>query len=53
MSTGCLQDPAAGRPMDQMMGRSRDVHGKSVKHAFFKIQLTNTSNFFDRLLKTL
>ena len=43
MSTGCLQDPVAGRPWNQMMGRSKDVRRTSVKHVF-KIKLTNTLN---------
>ena len=30
---GHLQEPVAGRPSDQMMGRSKDVHGTSVKRA--------------------
>ena len=30
-STAHLQDPAAGRPRDQMMGRSGDVRRTSVK----------------------
>ena len=29
-----LRDPVAGRPGDQMMGRSGDVHGTSVIYAF-------------------
>ena len=29
-----LQDPVAGRPGDQMMGRSGDVLGTSVIHVF-------------------
>ena len=33
-STGRLRDPVAGRPWDQMMGRSKDVRGTSVKHVF-------------------
>ena len=31
-STGRLQDPFEGRPEDQIMERSRDVHGLSIKH---------------------
>ena len=42
-SLGRLRDPIAGCPWDQMMGRSRDVRGTSVKR-IFKIKLTNTSN---------
>ena len=42
-STGRLWDSITGRPGDQMVGRSRDVRGTSVKHAFL-IQLTNTLN---------
>ena len=33
-STGRLRDPVAGRPGDQMMGRSGDVPGMSVMHVF-------------------
>ena len=33
-STGRLRDPVAGRPWDQMMGRSKDVCGTTVKHVF-------------------
>ena len=29
-----LRDPVAGRPEDQMIGRSTDVHGTSFKHVF-------------------
>ena len=42
-STGRLRDLVAGRPWDQMMGRSKDVRGTSVKHVF-QIKLTNTFN---------
>ena len=52
MSTGRLRDPVAGRPWDQMMGRSKDVRGTSVKHVF-QIKLTNTFTYLGRLLKTL
>ena len=31
---GHLWDPVAGRPGDQMMGRSRDVPGTSIIHVF-------------------
>ena len=31
---GRLRDPVAGRPGDQMMGRSGDVPGTSVIHVF-------------------
>ena len=31
---GRLQDPVTERPGDQMMGRSGDVRGTSVKHGF-------------------
>ena len=34
MSTGRLRDPVSGRPADQMIGRSRDFRGTSVKHVF-------------------
>ena len=43
MSTGRLRDPVAGRPWDQMMGRSKDVRGTSVKYVF-EIKITNTLN---------
>ena len=33
-STRGLRDPVAGRPGDQMMGRSGDVLGTSVIHVF-------------------
>ena len=42
-STGRLRDPVAGRPRDQMMGRSGDVRGTSVIYVF-KIQLRNILN---------
>ena len=46
-----LWDPIAGCPGDQMMGRSRDVHGTSVKHDFqiqkrFKFILTGYSRIY-------
>ena len=41
MSTGRLQGPVQRSLWDQMMGRSRDVYGTSVKHVF-NTQLTNT-----------
>ena len=41
--TGRLRDPVAGRPGDQMMGRSGDVRGRSVIYVF-KIQLRNILN---------
>ena len=34
MSTGRLRDPIAGRPGDQMMGRSGEVSGTSVIYVF-------------------
>ena len=37
---GRLRDPFAGRPWDQMVGRSKDVRGTSVKHAFKLTQQT-------------
>ena len=33
-STGRLREQVAGRHGNQMTGRSRDVHGMSVKHVF-------------------
>ena len=38
-----LQDPVAGRPGDQIIGRSGDVCRTSVKHVF-KIQFKNILN---------
>ena len=38
--TGRVRDPVAGRPRDQMIGRSGDVCRTSVIYVF-KIQLTN------------
>ena len=35
--------PDAGRPEDQIMWRSKDIHGTSVKHVFY-IKLTKTLN---------
>ena len=32
--TGRLRDPVARPPWDQMMGRSKDIRGTSVKHVF-------------------
>ena len=43
MSTGRPRDPIAGRPLDQMMGRSGDVRKASVIYVF-KIQLRNILN---------
>ena len=31
---GRLLDPVEGRPWDQITGRSKDVHGMSVKQVF-------------------
>ena len=42
-SMGRLRDSIAGRPRDQMMGRSGDVRGTSVIYVF-KIQLRNILN---------
>ena len=42
-STGRLQGPVAGRPGDQMMGRSGSVRGTSVIYVF-EIQLRNILN---------
>ena len=42
-STGRLRDPVAGRLGDQMIGRSKDVHGTSVIYVF-QIQLRNILN---------
>ena len=42
-STRRLRDPVAGLPWDQMMGRSKDVRGTSVKYVF-QIKITNTLN---------
>ena len=43
--TGRLRDPVAGRPRDQMMGRSGDVRRTSVIYVF-KIQLRNILSLF-------
>ena len=51
-SAGRLRDPVAGRPEDEMMGRSRDVPGKSIIHVF-QIQLEAYLTYFDKLLETL
>ena len=42
-STGRLRDPVAGRLGDQIIGRSKDVHGTSVIYVF-QIQLRNILN---------
>ena len=34
---GRLRDPVAGRPGDQIMGRSGDVSGTSVIHVFIQV----------------
>ena len=36
-STGRLWDTAAGRPGDQIMGRSEDIPGTSVIHVFLNL----------------
>ena len=36
-SAGCLQDPVARRPGDQMMARSGDVRGTSVTYFFLNL----------------
>ena len=46
-----LQDPVAGRPGDKMIGRSKDVRGTSVKHAF-KFNSQTRKRYFDMLLET-
>ena len=43
-----LRDPNVGRPFDQIMGRSNDNRGTSVKHVF-EIQITNTLNSFGQV----
>ena len=50
-STGRLRDPVVGRPRDQMMGRSGDVRGMSVKHLksptkHIKLTLTGYSRLY-------
>ena len=52
-STGCLRDPVAGTPGDQIMGRSGDVRGTSVMHVFLssthkhiKLTLTGYSRLY-------
>ena len=46
--TGRLQDPVAGSPGDQMMGRSGDVRGTSVIYVF-KIQFRKILNLLWRV----
>ena len=55
-SKGRLRDPVAGRPGDQMMGRSGDVRGTSVMHDFLhltrkpiKLTLTGYSRLYSEL----
>ena len=43
-----LRDPIAGRPGDQMMGRSGDVHRTSVIYVF-NIQFRNILNLLWRV----
>lgn len=47
MSAGRVLDLVAGRPRDQIIEHSRDVHGVLARQ-LFKFQLSNTS----RLIKT-
>ena len=47
-STGRLRDPVAGRPRDQMMGRSGDVRRTSVIYVF-KIHFRNILNLLWRV----
>ena len=55
MSTERLQDPVGGRPRDQMMGRSGDVHGTPVTYFlnptqnYIKLTLTGCSRLFSEL----
>ena len=49
---GTSRDPVAGRPGDQMMGRSGDVPGMS-NYMFFKFNSETYLTYFDRLLETL
>ena len=56
MSTGCLWNPVAGRPRDQMMRRSGDVPGTSVIYVFLnstlkhiKLTLTGYSRLYGEL----
>ena len=51
-SVGCLRDPLAGRPGDQMMGRSGEVPGRRL-NMFFKFNSETYLTYFDRLLETL
>ena len=51
---GRLRDPVAGRPGDQMMGKSGDVPGTLVIHFFLYSTHSETYlTYFDRLLETL
>ena len=45
-------DSVAGRPGDQLMGRSRDVRGTSVVHVFL-IQLRNILNLLWQVTQDL
>ena len=54
-STGRLRDPVAGRPGDQMMGRSRDVRGRrsvyflNSAQKYIKLLLTSYSRPYSEL----
>ena len=50
-SRGRLRDPVAGRPEDQIIGRSGDVSGTPVIHVFLNSTVKHIN--FDRFLKTL
>ena len=54
--TGCLRDPVAGRPEDQMMERSGNVLRTSLIHVFLnsthkhiKLTLTGDSRLYSEL----
>ena len=52
-SKGRLQDPVAGHPEDQIMGRSGDVRKTLIMHFFFlKFNSQTYYTHSDRLLKT-
>ena len=51
-STGRLRDPVAGRPGDQIIGRSAESPGRRP-YMFFKFNSETHLTYFDRLLETL
>ena len=49
---GYLWDPVAGRPRDQIMGRSRNVCRTSAKQIFY-VQISNISNLLQQVSQNL